>query len=59
MDRYPNINETVKVIRYIGSDFDDDKIGKVLSRDGEYIIVELAKSKVNVECYMYELEIYK
>ncbi len=56
MNRYPNINETVNIIRNLGSDFKDDKIGKTLSRDGEYIIVELAKSKVKVECYMCELE---
>ena len=56
MNRYPNIEETVKVLRYIGPQLDDDRIGKVLSRDGEYIIVELDKSKVQVECYMYELE---
>ena len=56
MNRYPNIDETVKVLRYIDSQLNDDKIGKVLSRDGEYITVELDKSKVQVECYMYELE---
>lgn len=56
MDRYPNINETVKVNRNLGKDLVDDKIGKTISRDGEYIIIELNKSKVHVECYMYELE---
>lgn len=56
MNRYPNIDETVIVMRNLGQALDDDKIGKVLSRDGEYIIVELTKSKVEVECYMYELE---
>jgi len=56
MNRYPNINETVKVIRYIDKSLENDKIGTVLSRDGEYIIIELNKSKVQIECYMYELE---
>ena len=56
MNRYPNIDETVKVMRNIGHELKDDKIGKVLSRDGEYIIVKLYKSEVEVECYMYELE---
>ena len=56
MNRYPNIEETVKVVKELCTDLKNDRIGKVLSRDGEYIIVELAKSKVEVECYMYELE---
>jgi len=56
MNRYPNINETVKVLRNLGPDFENDKIGITISRDGEYIIVELDKSKVQIECYMYELE---
>jgi hypothetical protein len=56
MNRYPNVEETVKVNRYLGEELNDDRIGKVLTRDGEYIIVELAKSKVEIECYMYELE---
>lgn len=56
MKRYPNIDETVRVIRYLGDEFEDDRIGKVISRDGEYIIIELDKSKVEVECYTCELE---
>jgi len=56
MNRYPKISEIVKVIRYLGAEFEDDKIGKVIWRDGEYILIKLKKSGIEVECYTCELE---
>ena len=56
MNKYPDINAPVKVLSFIGKEFENDKEGKVISRDGEYILIELNKSKVQVERYLSEIE---
>jgi len=52
-------NTKVKVLRFIDKDLNDDKIGTITERDGDYIYVELEKSKVVIECYPNELEIMR
>jgi len=58
MDRFPKEGDPVRITMQIDKDLEanNDKVGKVLWRDGEYIMVELDKSKVQVECYLCELE---
>ncbi len=52
---YPQPGEEVEIINFIGKEFENDKVGKVISRDGDYILIELNKSKVVVERYPCEL----
>lgn len=56
MNRYPEIGETVKILDNIGADLENDRVGTVESRDGEYIFVRLNKSGVLCERYPCELE---
>ncbi len=55
MKKYPQIGEEVEIINLVGKEFENDKVGKVISRDGEYILIKLNKSKVVVERYRCEL----
>lgn len=57
MDHYPKIGDTVKILNDIGKEFDDDRIGEVIGRDGEYIDIRLKKSNVLIERYICELEL--
>lgn len=59
MNRYPSVGEIVEVTRYIDKDLEDDKVGKVVRRNGEYIYVQLALSGVEIECYINELKAFK
>jgi len=54
--KYIQPGDEVEVINFIGKEFEDDKIGKVISRDGDYILVKLNKSKIVVERYPCELQ---
>jgi len=55
---YLQVGDSVGVIKFIGKEFEDndDKIGEIYHRNGEYIYVRLNKSKVEIECYPCELE---
>ncbi len=49
------VGTRVRILNDIGKDLNDDRVGKVVNVDGAYILVELDKSKVQVERYPNEL----
>lgn len=53
------IGDTVRVLSFIGKEFEDDKIGTIRHRDGAYIYIRLLKSKVEIERYPNEIELYE
>lgn len=55
MNRFPKIGEPVEVRAFIGKEFENDKIGTVVRRNGEYIYVKLNKSGIEFELYTCEL----
>lgn len=55
--RYPRPQDKVEIITPIGKEFENDMVGTVINRDGEYILIELDKSHVVVERYPCELKI--
>ena len=51
--------DKVQVLTFIGEDFKDDRIGKVVNVDGAYILVKLHVSGVVCELYPNELKVLK
>lgn len=56
MNRYPRIGEAVRILNSIGDDLANDRVGVVVDRDGEYVLIQLDMSEVLVERYPCELE---
>ena len=56
MRRFPTLEERVRILNDIGKEFEDDKIGTVKYRDGDYIMIKLDKSGVLVERYPSEID---
>lgn len=50
------VGDTVEVLNDIGKDFKNDKVGEITNVDGYYILIELVKSKVEIECYPNEIK---
>ena len=49
------VGDKVRILSDIGEDLNDDRIGTITNIDGAYILIELDKSKVEVEQYPNEI----
>jgi len=54
--KYISVGDRVEFMPPGAKGLEDDKIGTVIDRDGDYILVELDKSKVVLEAYPCELK---
>jgi len=49
------VGDKVRILTDIGEDLNDDRVGTITNINGAYILIELDKSKVEVEQYPNEI----